>query len=94
MRVRGATIDDAAAMCRIYNEGIADRLATFETTPRTVGDVRAWFTGSHPIVVTEDDRGDVIAFASTSTYRPRDCYSGVADSRVLRRTPAKRGRGA
>jgi phosphinothricin acetyltransferase len=82
MRVRGATVEDAAAICRIYNEGIADRIATFESTARTVDDVRAWFTGSHPIVVTENDQGDVIAFASTSTYRPRDCYSGIAEFSV------------
>ncbi len=93
MRVRRATIDDAAAMCRIYNEGIADRIATFETAPRAVDDVRAWFTGSHPIVVTEDDRRDVIAFASTSTYRPRDCYSGVAEFSVYVAREA-RGKGA
>jgi phosphinothricin acetyltransferase len=93
MRVRSATVDDSAAMCRIYNEGIADRIATFETAPRAVDDVRAWFTGSHPIVVTEDDHGNVIAFASTSTYRPRDCYSGIAEFSVYVAREA-RGKGA
>ena len=28
--------EDAAAIAAIYNEGIADRIATFETEPRTV----------------------------------------------------------
>jgi phosphinothricin acetyltransferase len=93
MRVRAATIDDAAAICRVYNEGIADRIATFETTPRAVDDVRAWFTGSHPIVVTENDRGEVIAFASSSTYRPRECYRGVAEFSVYVARDA-RGKGA
>jgi L-amino acid N-acyltransferase YncA len=93
MRVRAAALDDAAAICRIYNEGIADRIATFETTPRTADDVRAWFTPRHPIVVVEDDNGGVIAFASTSVYRPRACYAGVAEFSVYVARDA-RGRGA
>ena len=94
MRVRKATLDDASAMCRIYNEGIADRMATFETTPRTVDGVRAWFTRRHPIVVVEDDDGGVIAFASTSEYRPRACYDGVAEFSVyVARDARRRGAG-
>ena len=82
MHARTATPDDAGAICRIYNEGIADRLATFETRLRSVDDIRTWFTPTHPIVVVEDGDGMVVAFASTSTYRPRDCYRGVAEFSV------------
>jgi len=32
---RLATLADAPAIARIYSEGIADRIATFETEPRT-----------------------------------------------------------
>lgn len=92
MHTRLATTDDAAAMARIYNDGIADRIATFETRFRTEDDVRAWFDGVHPIVVVEDD-GQVIAFVSTSTYRPRECYNGVAEFSVYVAREA-RGRGA
>jgi phosphinothricin acetyltransferase len=49
--IRRATSDDAAAIARIYNDGIADRIATFETEPRTEAQVRAWFERPHPIVV-------------------------------------------
>lgn len=93
MRARAATTGDAEAMCRIYNEGIADRLATFESTPRLVDDVRAWFTGSHPIVAVESDDETVIAFASTSAYRPRACYRGIAEFSVYVARHA-RGKGA
>jgi phosphinothricin acetyltransferase len=93
MRTRAATPDDAAAIATIYNEGIADRIATFETEPRTADEVRRWFTSTHPIVVIEDDNGAVIAFASTSVYRPRQCYSGVAEFSVYV-ARAARGRGA
>jgi phosphinothricin acetyltransferase len=81
MIARAATPTDAAAIARIYNQGIEDRVATFETRPRTAADVEAWFDGTHPILALEDD-GDVIAFASTSTYRPRECYSGIAEVSV------------
>jgi hypothetical protein len=47
---RTAIPDDAAAIARIYNEGIEDRTATFETRPRTASDIAAWFDGRHPIV--------------------------------------------
>ena len=78
---RVATGADAAAIAVIYNDGIADRIATFETRPRTTDEVRAWFDGRHPVVVVEED-GRIVAFASTSTYRPRDCYSGIAEFSV------------
>jgi len=68
-------------MAAIYNEGIEDRVATFETRPRSAEDVRGWFDGRHPIVVVEQD-GEIVAFASTSTYRARECYSGIAEVSV------------
>lgn len=76
---RAATVEDAPAMARIYNEGIADRVATFETQPRSVDDVVAWFDGTHPIVVVEFE-GEVIAFGATFAYRPRNCYAGIAEA--------------
>lgn len=78
---RLATPNDAPFLAAIYNEGIEDRVATFETRPRSEDDVRGWFDGRHPIVVVED-AGQIVAFASTSTYRPRDCYAGIAEVSV------------
>ncbi len=92
MQVRAATPADAAAIALIYNQGIEDRVATFETRPRAPEDVRAWFDGIHPIVVAQDETG-VIAFASTSTYRPRDCYAGIAECSAYVKREA-RGQGA
>src|SRR5438132_10731095 len=81
MQARPARCEDAAAIAQIYNQGIEDRIATFETKPRSAADVVAWFDGVHPILVIEDnDR--VLAFASTSTYRPRACYAGIAEFSV------------
>jgi L-amino acid N-acyltransferase YncA len=93
METRLATTADAAAIAEIYNQGIAERAATFETRPRTVEDVRGWFTAAYPIVVVVDD-GKVIAFASTSLYRTRECYSGIAEFSVyVARAKRRRGVG-
>lgn len=62
----------------IYNEGIADRTATFETRERTAEDVAAWLDGIHPVIVVER-AGRVVGFANTTTYRPRECYAGIAE---------------
>lgn len=81
MQVRPAGLADAPAVAEIYNQGIEDRVATFETRLRTAEDVASWFDGVHPTVVAEEE-GKVIAFASTSNYRPRDCYKGIAEASV------------
>jgi L-amino acid N-acyltransferase YncA len=92
MTARLATIADAEAIARIYNEGIEDRAATFETRLRSSMDIEKWFDQVHPIVVVEDAES-VVAFASTSLYRPRECYAGVAECSVYTARNA-RGRGA
>src|SRR5579864_5470568 len=93
MRARPATPTDAAAIARIYNEGIADRVATFETRLRSAEEIRAWFDGVHPMVVVEED-GEVIAFAATSTYRSRECYAGIAETSLyVARAVRRRGAG-
>ena len=81
MHTRNATIEDAESIVRIYNQGIEDRIATFETQPRTAGDVRAWFGGDKLLIVVEEN-GAVIAFASTSAYSSRQCYAGIAEFSV------------
>ena len=93
MTARSATPADADAIARIYNEGIEDRVATFETRPRSPSDVCAWFDGVHPIVVVEG-QGQVVAFAATFTYRPRECYAGIAETSVyVSRSYRRRGAG-
>ena len=93
MTARSATPADADSIARIYNEGIEDRVATFETRRRSSDDVRTWFDGVHPIVVVED-AGCVVAFASSSSYRPRDCYVGIAEASVyVSRGYRRRGAG-
>ncbi|GAC1626873.1 MAG: arsinothricin resistance N-acetyltransferase ArsN1 [Ktedonobacteraceae bacterium] len=81
MKARTATPNDIDAIVSIYNQGIEDRSATFETRLRSHEEVQHWFDGVHPIIVVENEQG-VIAFASTSSYRSRECYAGIAECSV------------
>lgn len=91
--IRRAVMADAAAIADIYNQGIAERGATFETTPRTVGDIEARLRDRerYPLVVATED-GRVVGWAGASSYRPRACYEGIAEVSVYL-DRAARGRG-
>jgi L-amino acid N-acyltransferase YncA len=79
-RTRPAGPDDADAIARIYNEGIEDRVGTFEVEPRSAEDVLGWIEAGYPIVVSEDEDGQLVAWASAPPYRAqRPAYSGVAE---------------
>jgi phosphinothricin acetyltransferase len=93
MHVRSATPNDAATIATIYNQGIEDRVATFETRFRSVQDVQTWFDAIHPILVVEKD-GEIIAFASSFPYSTRECYAGIAECSVyVRRDMRHHGAG-
>ena len=82
---------DAEAIAAIYNEGIEDRVATFETRLRTVDEVSAWLHVDLPFVVADDD-GAVLGFARVTPYSDRCVYDGVGEHGVYV-ARAARGRG-
>jgi L-amino acid N-acyltransferase YncA len=95
IRTRLATPTDAAAITAIYNEGIADRVATFETEPRTPAQIAQQLADRgdrFPTVVVERD-GQVVAYAGAGAYRSRPAYAGVAEHSVYV-ARAARGTGA
>src|SRR5215210_3411319 len=57
MRARPATPVDAEAIACIYNQGIEERVATFETRPRSAEEIQGWFSGAYPTVVVVEDGG-------------------------------------
>lgn len=84
LHVRTATAGDAPAIARIYNQGIEDRVATFETEIRTPAQVQAKLRSqidAYPTVVVELD-GCIVAWAGTSSYSDRPCYRGIAEFSV------------
>ena len=82
MKTRSATVADAAAIAEIYNQGIADRIATFETEPRSATDIAGWFTGQHLVVVAETGVTGPVAFAASFPYSSRPCYRGIGEFSV------------
>jgi phosphinothricin acetyltransferase len=91
--IREAARDDAAAIADIYNQGIAERGATFETEPHDVGDIHGRLHDQRrfPMLVAED-AGTVVGWAGLSSYRPRACYAGIGEFSVYL-DRAARGRG-
>ena len=92
-KTRPAAPADAAAIAAIYNEGIADRIATFEIGPRAPRQITEWFTGHELVIVAEGAATEPVAFAASFPYSPRPCYAGVGEFSVYVRREY-RGRGA
>ena len=93
LRTRAGTIADTVAIAEIYNQGIADRIATFEIEPRSAADIAKWFTQQHLVMVGETTETGPIAFAASFPYSSRACYSGIGEFSVYVRRDY-RGRGA
>jgi L-amino acid N-acyltransferase YncA len=90
LKIRSATASDAAAVAAIYNEGIEDRQATFETRPREAGDVVAWLADDLPFLVATD-RGEVVGWARVSPYSDRCVYEGIGEHGVYVARAARGG---
>ena len=78
-RVRLAAAPDAEAICRIYNQGIEDRVATLEMELRTPDERRQWLAGRtprHPVIVAE--LAEVIV---AGTVRPALTEGGLRQAR-------------
>ena len=81
VQVRNATLDDAPAIAEIYNQGIEDRVATYETEPRSTEEQQAWLRAiadHYPAVVAQID-GEIVGWACAGPYRARKCYRGIGE---------------
>jgi L-amino acid N-acyltransferase YncA len=83
LSTRSGTAADAAAIAEIYNQGIADRIATFETEPRTAADIAPWFAPQHLLVVAETMETGPVAFGGSSPYSSRPATPAFANSRSM-----------
>lgn len=93
VEIRPAAAEHAQAIAEIYNQGIADRGATFETDLRSAGDILTRLqTGERfPLLVATED-GRVLGWAGLSSYRARACYAGIGEFSIYLERGA-RGRG-
>jgi phosphinothricin acetyltransferase len=81
IQIRVATVADAAAIAEIYNQGIEDRVATYETELRSAEDQQAWLRsidGRYPAVVAHID-DEIVGWAGAGPYRTRECYRGIGE---------------
>ena len=96
IHIRTATTNDAATIAEIYNQGIEDRVATYETKRRSAEDQEEWLqsiAGRYPAVVAQKGC-EIIGWAGAVPYRVRDCYRGIGEfSMYVRRDWRRRGVG-
>ena len=90
--LRAAREADAEAIAVIYNQGIAERQATFETEPRVAADVREWLAAGDALLVAEQGEA-VVGWARAHPYSARPAYRGVRECSIFV-DRAARGRGA
>ena len=82
LSIRPATVDDANAICLIYNQGIEDRVATLETELRTPEERGQWLAARgprHPVIVAETADDGVVGWGSFNVFNSRAAYRFVAD---------------
>jgi phosphinothricin acetyltransferase len=91
LTIRRAHRRDLARVAEIYNAGIAERVATFETAHRSVEDINNWIEDGQPFIVAVDN-DQVIGWARAGGYSDRCCYEGVGEHAVYVHADA-RGRG-
>lgn len=88
--VRALEPSDWAVVRRIYGEGIATGIATFETTVPSRASLDAKWLPEHRWVAELD--GQVVGWTAASPVSGRDCYSGVAETSIYV-ADGHRGRG-
>lgn len=94
LSIRPAEPLDAVTVAEIFNQGVEERVATFETEPATPEDATRWIENDLVIVGERDDR--VIGWAKAGSYTDQHhYYDGVREAtlyveRGARRTGAGR----
>lgn len=95
--VRTAEPSDIPRITEIYNQGIEDRVATFETRHRDTTEMEEWLLNRdsrYAVIVAEDSEGLVRGWASINEYNSRCCYSSVGDLSIyIQRDMRQKGLG-
>ena len=90
--IRAARPEDAGAVAALYNAGIAERQATFETRPRTAAEIAGWFEPGLPFLVAQDESGAVVGFARVAAT-PIAASTRASGSTACTSTPQPAARG-
>ena len=93
LTLRAARPDDAAAVAEIYNQGIEDRQATFQTRLHAPGELESKLAERDGRLIVAERDADVVGWAGFAGYDdPAEYYAGVAEVALYVRRDA-RGRG-
>ena len=94
--IRTATDADLNAIFEIYHEQVRNGSATFDTTPRTPEQQRAWMDAhrspTRPVIVATDASAAVLGWASVNQWSDRNAYDRTGEISIYIR-PDKRGLG-
>jgi phosphinothricin acetyltransferase len=93
--VRLARPADAAAVATIFEQGVEDRVATFETRVPGVEDWRRRLASAEDLVLVAEQDGRIVAFALAGPYTDRhEYYAGIAEATMyVERASRRRGVG-
>lgn len=93
LRIRPAEPRDADAVAAIYNQGIEERQATFQTRPHDPGELelKTGQRGGHLLVAERE--GAIVGWAGWNGYDdPAEHYAGIAECAVYVDRDARRSR--
>jgi L-amino acid N-acyltransferase YncA len=86
VKIRGASVEDAAAIGAIYGHHVLNGLGTFEEVPPSDAEIAERIAGvlGHglPYFLAEDDDGRVLGFAYAAPFRARAAYRYTAEESV------------
>jgi L-amino acid N-acyltransferase YncA len=80
MEIKPMQPSDWPAVKAIYEQGIATKLATFETSAPDWSEWDAAYLDEHRLVAEED--GEVVGWAALLPTSRRPCYAGVTEDSV------------
>jgi L-amino acid N-acyltransferase YncA len=97
VKLRAATVDDAAALAGIYAPYVEASVVSFETDPPDADAIRARIGAAgalYPWLVGEE-AGTILGFAYAAQFRPRPAYRFTVETTIyLRQDACGSGRGA
>jgi L-amino acid N-acyltransferase YncA len=89
LSIREAEAGDAEAIAEIFNQGVEDRVATFETQTAGPDDARRWV--AEDVVVVAERGGALVAWAKAGPYADQHpYYAGVREATMYVARDARR----
>ncbi len=92
MRIRAATLDDAAALAEIYEPFVRASHISFETEPPDAAGMRSRMAeggGLYPWLIAEDESKGGVGYAYAARFRPREAYRFAVETTVYLRPGAE-----